>query len=61
MKYNYMYAWYFLCRHSKYSCGFLHTVKIFTWGLGFYNAIINFLFYFLDALQMWKNKYAKVK
>ena len=51
----------FLCHHSKYSWGFLHTVELLTWGLVFYNAIMKFYFMFISAKQMQKSKYAKVK
>ena len=60
-----MYAWYFylfLCHHDECSCGFLHSKESFTWGIGFYDAIIQFLFYFFqNAKLMQKSKYAKVK
>ena len=39
---------------------FLHTVELFTWGLGFYNATMKILIYFLSAKQIQKSKYAKV-
>ena len=51
----------FLCHHGEYSCEVLHTVEIFTWGLGFYNAVMGFLFFFSNAMPMQKSKYAKVK
>jgi len=60
-----MHAWYFnllfLCHHGEYSYGVLHTVELFTWGLGFHNATMKFSFYFLSAKQMQQSKYAKVK
>jgi hypothetical protein len=44
------------------SYGFLHTIKIIHMGLEFYNAMVKrFLLYFLNAMQMQKSKYAKVK
>ena len=51
----------FLRCHSKYSWGFLHTGELFTWGLGFYNAVMGFLFFFSNAMPIQKSKYAKVK
>ena len=51
----------FLCHHSKYSCGFLHTVKIIHMELKIYNAMMKFLFSFLNAMLMQKSKYAKGK
>ena len=51
----------FLCHHSKYSWGFLHTVELLTWGLEFYNATMKILFSFQNAKYMHKIKYAKVK
>ena len=51
----------FLCHHGEYSWGVLHTIELFTCGLEFYNAIMKFLFLFLNAKHMQKSKYAKVK
>jgi hypothetical protein len=56
-----MHVWYFLCHHSEYSCGFLHTVKSIHMGLKVYNAMMKFLFSFLNVVLMQKSKYAKVK
>ena len=39
----------------------IYTVDLFTWGLGFFYAVMKFLFYFLNAKDMQKSKYAKVK
>ena len=52
-----------LCLHGKYPFGFLHPVKIIYMGLEFYNAMVKNIFYFIfpNAMQMQKNKYAKVK
>ena len=51
----------FLCHHSKYSCGFLHTINIIHMELKVYNAMMKFLFSFLNAMLMQKSKYAKGK
>ena len=58
-----MHAWYFyfLCHHSEYCCGFLHTVKIIHMGLKVYNSMMIFLFSFLNVMRMQKSKYAKGK
>jgi len=50
-----------LCHHGEYSYKFLHTVKVFTWGLEFYNVMMQFLFSFLNTMLMQKSKCAKVK
>ena len=51
----------FLCHHSEYSYRFLHTVKLLTWGFWIYDAIVRFLFSFLNAMLIQKSRYAKVK
>ena len=58
-----MHTWYFYFDAATVNIlgGFLHTIELFTWGLGFHNATIKFLFYFLSAKQMQKSKYAKAK
>ena len=52
---------YFYAITVNVSYGFLYSEESFTWVLGFYNAIMKFLFYFLNAKQMQKSKYAKVE
>jgi hypothetical protein len=51
----------FLCHHSKYSWGFLHTIELLTCGLGFYNTIMKFLFYVYKCKANVESKYAKVE
>ena len=41
--------------------GFYTPQKLFTWGLGFYNVVMQFLFSFLKAMRMQKSKYAKME
>ena len=52
---------YFYATKVNVSYGFLHSEESFTWGLGYYNAIMKILFYFPSAKQMQKSEYAKVE
>ena len=58
-----MHAWYFYFYATMVNilAGFYTPQKLFTWGLGFYNVVMQFLFSFLNAMRMQKSKYVKME
>ena len=58
-----MHAWYFYFYATMVNilAGFYTPYKLFTWGLGFYNVVMQFLFSFLNAMRMQKSKYVKME